>query len=110
MTKSLLLKKKESMEERKLVQLENVTVSHDTNVVLESVNFSLGTNEYVFLTGRVGSGKTSLLRMLYADLDTFTGNKSQFGVKFCGNRPSSPAYDMRKATAGTASMFSDFQV
>lgn len=78
--KSLLLKKKESMEERKLVHLENVSVSHDSNVVLEGVNFSLGINEYVFLTGRVGSGKTSLLRMLYADLDSFSGNAEVCGM------------------------------
>jgi cell division transport system ATP-binding protein len=50
-----------------LVKLENVVISHDEEPLLKDVNLSIDTGEFVYLIGKSGAGKTSLLRALYAD-------------------------------------------
>lgn len=47
--------------------LKDVTVSHEEGVVLRHVDFSMCRGEFVYLIGKSGAGKTSLLRTLYAD-------------------------------------------
>ena len=51
-----------------VVQLEDVTIFQDDNPVIHSANLSIERGEFVYLVGRTGSGKSSLLKTLYADL------------------------------------------
>lgn len=53
--------------------LRNVTLAYGSHTILREVNLSLAKGELVYLTGRTGSGKTSLLRAIYADLRPVTG-------------------------------------
>lgn len=62
--------------EEPVVLLENVTISHDEEPLLRDVNVSLGRGEFVYLIGKSGTGKTSLLRSLFADLPV-EGGKAQ---------------------------------
>ncbi|MBO4587185.1 MAG: ATP-binding cassette domain-containing protein [Bacteroidales bacterium] len=50
-----------------IVHLENLTISHENGLLLTDVNLSLNEGEFVYLIGKSGAGKTSLLRSLYAD-------------------------------------------
>ena len=50
-----------------IVKLENVVIGHDGEPLLKEVNFRLDEGEFVYLIGRSGAGKTSLLRALYGD-------------------------------------------
>ncbi len=50
-----------------VLRLENVTVGHDGEPLLSGVNLTLMPGEIVYLIGKSGAGKTSLLRCLYAD-------------------------------------------
>ena len=50
-----------------VIMLDNVTVSHDGEPLLTGVNLTLQQGEIVYLIGKSGAGKTSLLRTLYAD-------------------------------------------
>lgn len=50
-----------------VVMLDNVTISHDGEPLLQQVNLRLGEGEFVYLIGKSGAGKTSLLRSLYGD-------------------------------------------
>lgn len=50
-----------------VVSVKNTTVSHDGNPVLSEVSFEIAGGEFVFIVGRTGSGKSSLLKTLYAD-------------------------------------------
>ena len=50
-----------------VVELENVVISYDEDPVLKDVNLRLGKGDFVYLIGKSGAGKTSLLRSLYAD-------------------------------------------
>ena len=51
-----------------IISASEVSIFQDNNTILNEVNFSIEKGEFVFLVGRTGSGKSSLLRTLYADL------------------------------------------
>ncbi len=57
-----------------LIKITDLTVYRKENKVLSGVNFSLEQGEFVYLTGRVGSGKSSLLKVMYADETFKTGS------------------------------------
>lgn len=50
----------------KIITLRNATIFRRDKVILENVNLSLEKGEFRYLTGKSGSGKTSLLSALYA--------------------------------------------
>ena len=53
-----------------LISYKNVTVNQQTGTkVLEGVNLEVNEGEFVYIIGRVGSGKSSLLETLYCELD-----------------------------------------
>jgi cell division transport system ATP-binding protein len=56
-----------------VVSLRDVAIYQDVNTVLSSVNFDIEKGEFVYLVGRTGSGKSSLLKTLYGDLPLLTG-------------------------------------
>ncbi len=58
----------------KVISLENATIAVDDHIILEQVNFSMEKGEFVFVIGRVGSGKTSLIRTINAELPLNEGN------------------------------------
>lgn len=53
--------------------MRGVTLSYGDRLVLKDVNLSLQKGELAYLTGRTGSGKSSLLRAIYADLRPTAG-------------------------------------
>ena len=55
------------MDKEPIILLNNVTISHEEGVVLRNVNFKMEKGEFVYLIGKSGAGKTSLLRTLYGD-------------------------------------------
>lgn len=65
--------------EAPLISLESVAVRHDEHVVLENVTTQVNAGELVYLIGRTGSGKSSLLRTLYGDLSLVSGYGSVCG-------------------------------
>lgn len=56
-----------------VIQLENVRIDQEDNIVLRDVNLHVNNGEFVYLIGRTGSGKSSLLKTLYADLPLKSG-------------------------------------
>ncbi|UKK49558.1 ATP-binding cassette domain-containing protein [Prevotella sp. E9-3] len=53
-----------------LVEYKNATIcQQDGSTVLRDVNFKVDEGEFVYLIGRVGSGKSSLLKTIYFELD-----------------------------------------
>jgi len=52
-----------------LISYKNVNIYHDDgDVVLNAVNFSVNEGDFIYLVGRVGSGKSSLLETIYQEL------------------------------------------
>lgn len=63
-----------------VVLLENVTISHEEEPLLKDVNLRLGAGEFVYLIGKSGAGKTSLLRSLYGDQPIGSGRAEVCGI------------------------------
>jgi cell division transport system ATP-binding protein len=56
-----------------LVDLQDISVVQDGRAILENVQFKVYANELVYLIGKVGSGKTSLIKTLYGELPLILG-------------------------------------
>jgi len=54
--------------DKHIISFEGATISQDKKVVLREVSFSLVEGDFVYLIGRTGTGKSSLLKTLYGDL------------------------------------------
>jgi cell division transport system ATP-binding protein len=46
-----------------LIKTENLNVYQDENLILENVNIEIDLGEFVYFIGKVGSGKSSLLKV-----------------------------------------------
>ena len=59
-----------------IVQYKNVEIFRKELVVLKNVNFELQEGEFTYLLGKVGSGKSSLLKSMYAEIPILEGEAS----------------------------------
>lgn len=62
-----------------LIRYKDVHIQQQDNDILEDVNLELNKGEFVYLIGKVGSGKTSLLKTLYGELEVKTGEAEVMG-------------------------------
>lgn len=62
-----------------LINYQNVEVNQQDLCVLSNVNMQLDKGEFVYLIGKVGSGKTSLLKTIYGELDIASGEAEVLG-------------------------------
>lgn len=62
-----------------LIRYKDVEVHQQDLCVLNEVNLELQKGEFVYLIGKVGSGKTSLLKTLYGELDITAGEAMVLG-------------------------------
>ena len=61
------------MEKKLLVKYTDVQICREELTILKHINFELYSGEFVYFIGRVGSGKSSLLKTMYADLPIYKG-------------------------------------
>ena len=61
-----------------IIDYKNVEVLRKEHVVLKDVTFQVNPGEFVYLIGRVGSGKSSLLKTLYAEVPVSQGEARVF--------------------------------
>ncbi|MBL0015391.1 MAG: ATP-binding cassette domain-containing protein [Bacteroidia bacterium] len=52
----------------KILEFKDVSSGYSERTVLQNVNFSILKGEFVYMIGRTGAGKSSILKMIYADL------------------------------------------
>jgi len=57
-----------------IVQLNDVMIRREENIILRNVEISLRLGEFLYLIGKVGSGKSSLLKTLYCDIPLLHGD------------------------------------
>ena len=62
-----------------LIRYQNVSICQQGLEILEDVNFELNKGEFVYLIGKVGSGKTSFLKTIYGELEIQSGEAEVMG-------------------------------
>ena len=72
------------MEQECLLELNDALIYQGNTLVLNGVNLRVKKGEFVYLIGKTGSGKSSLLKALYGDLPLHEGTGTVVG------------YDLRK--------------
>lgn len=68
-----------NQEQETLISYNGVSISHDDITVIENVTFDVVPGDFIFLTGAVGSGKSSILRTIYGDTDISAGKADVLG-------------------------------
>jgi cell division transport system ATP-binding protein len=89
-----------------IVSLKNVNIYQGTALILQDVNLEVNKGEFVYLVGKTGTGKSSLLKTLYGELTLREGEGNVAG------------HDLRKLTWKTVPflrrnlgvVFQDFQL
>ena len=67
------------MSEAPLISYSNVSIWQQEQEILENINFSIDPGEFVYLIGKVGSGKSTFLKSIYGELDIKDGNATVLG-------------------------------
>ena len=60
-----------------LIDYKNVNICQEFNCVLKDVSFHAEEGEFIYITGKVGSGKSSLLKTMYCELDIESAEKAE---------------------------------
>jgi cell division transport system ATP-binding protein len=89
-----------------VIELRNVSVFQKNILVLSQVSLSVDKGEFIYLIGKTGTGKSSLLKVLYADLPAVEGAVSIAGYDLAHlkNR------DIPKLRRKLGIVFQDFQL
>lgn len=94
------------MEEQTTVFFENANIYQQDEKVLSDVSLSVKKGEFVYLIGRVGSGKSSLIKTLYGDLPFTEGEGNSCGYNLSKLKKS----DIPKLRRKIGIVFQDFQL
>ena len=89
-----------------VLSVTQATIFQGENPVLSDVTFSVEQHEFVFLIGRTGSGKSSLLKTLYADLPLKSGLSEVVGYSLSEIKNKEVPFLRRKIGI----IFQDFQL
>ena len=63
----------ESNPEKSVISLKNANIYQEKSLILNKVDLNVNSGEFVYLIGKTGSGKSSLLKTLYADVPLSNG-------------------------------------
>jgi cell division transport system ATP-binding protein len=90
-----------------IIDYSNVEVDRAERMVLKDVTFTVSEGEFHYLVGRVGSGKSSLMKTMYADVPIVAGEKAEvLGFNMIGIKRKEVPYLRR----GIGIVFQDFQL
>lgn len=89
-----------------IIEFENASIYQNENLVLKEVSFSLKTGDFAYLIGKVGSGKTSLIKTINAELPLVSGTGIVAGFNLNSIKRKQIPYLRRKMGI----VFQDFQL
>lgn len=89
-----------------ILKLQNATIYQENNAILSNVTIDVEKGEFLYLIGKTGSGKSSLMKTLYADLDLKDGEGSIVDYNLRSLKESDIPYLRRKIGI----VFQDFKL
>ena len=93
-------------EELKMIDIENATIFHHYKTILNNVSLKLNKGDFIYIIGKTGSGKSSLLKTLYSDIPLKMGQIIIDGQKINEIKKNSLPFLRRKIGI----IFQDFQL
>lgn len=103
------------MESKRVIDLKNVSVylgdgrrrdTDENDLILSNINLTVDEGELVYFIGRVGTGKSTLLKMMYAEVEVADGEAKVVGFDLKGLKRSQIPYLRRSMGI----VFQDFQL
>ena len=103
------------MESKRVIDLKNVSVylgdgrrrdTDENDLILSNINLTVDEGELVYFIGRVGTGKSTLLKMMYAEVEVADGEATVVGFDLKGLKRSKIPYLRRSMGI----VFQDFQL
>lgn len=94
------------MSKEPIIELKNASIFQRENLILASVNLTICEGEFVYLIGKTGSGKSSLLKTLYGELPARDGEVEVAGYDLTQIKRKDIPYLRRKIGI----VFQDFQL
>ncbi len=94
------------MSNLEVINIEHIDVFQRNHLVLSDVSVKVNKGEFIFLIGQTGSGKSSLLKMIYGDLHITSGNGTVVGFELGKIKNAEVPYMRRKMGI----VFQDFQL
>ncbi len=89
-----------------IIELDKVSVFQNENLILANVSLTIQTGEFLYLIGKTGSGKSSLLKTIYAELPVRSGAAMVAGFNLQTLRTREVPFLRRKLGI----VFQDFQL
>ncbi|GAB4235246.1 MAG: ATP-binding cassette domain-containing protein [Ekhidna sp.] len=95
-----------SFSQEPVVNVSNASIFQEDHTVLSAIDFKIDKGEFVYLIGRTGSGKSSLLKTLYADLPLRLGQAEVVGFNINNIKSKDVPFLRRKVGI----IFQDFEL
>lgn len=90
-----------------LIRYKNVSINRQNKNVLKDISFSLMPSTFYYLVGKVGSGKSSLMKSMYCDVPVSSGQEANvLGYDLLNMKPKDIPFLRRKLGI----VFQDFQL
>lgn len=89
-----------------VVEISNASIYQQNNLILADVNLKINEGEFIYLMGKTGFGKSSLLKTLYGELPLKKGNAKVVGFNLATLKPKEIPLLRRKL----GMVFQDFQL
>ena len=94
------------IEKTNIIEIENATIFHHYKTILNNVSLKLTKGDFIYIIGKTGSGKSSLLKTLYSDIPLKMGKIIIDGDEINKIKKSQLPYLRRKIGI----VFQDFQL
>lgn len=89
-----------------ILTLKNVTIFQENRAILSDINLDVEKGEFIYVIGKTGTGKSSFMKTLYADLPLIQGEGSIVGYNLAKLKESEIPFLRRKLGI----VFQDFQL
>ncbi|MEA4916039.1 cell division ATP-binding protein FtsE [Proteiniphilum sp.] len=94
------------MVQEQLVNYSNVQLNREENIILRNVNLTVKRGDFLYIIGKVGSGKSTLMKSMYAELPIEEGYAQVFDYELAGIKRRLIPFLRRKIGI----VFQDFQL